>query len=178
MDSSNWSEEKKTNAANRFVNRLQQLWESASYRAQTRRNQVAVDLSIALAESQLSRQAVANKAGMKLPQLSRQLSGEVNLTLDSIGKICEAIGYDFDMVLRKAKEKAALQPWQQRMDRTVLVQLVNEQRYVPALYSSREVTLMNTSTRLTNVAANANEKYSSRGRFDSTVNFAEDRLAA
>jgi transcriptional regulator with XRE-family HTH domain len=178
MDSSTWSEAKKTNAANRFVNRLQQLWESASYRAEARRSKVAIDLSIALAESKLSRQAVANKAGMKLPQLSRQLSGEVNLTLDSIGKICEAIGYDFDMVLRKAKDKAALQPWQQRMDRTVIVQQVNEQRFIPKLYSSREIFLVPTGNKTDFAAANESPKYRSNTKFDTSEAFADQRMAA
>lgn len=178
MDSSTWSDEKKANAANRFANRVQRLWESASFRAQTRRNQVATDLSIAVAESQLSRKAVADMAGMKLPQLSRQLSGDVNLTLDSIGKICEAIGYDFDMVLRKAKDKAALQPWQQRLDRTVIVQLVNEQRFVPKQYSSREMTVAHIGTRLALAAANGSAKYSSHGKFDSAQVPADERQAA
>lgn len=126
MDSSNWSEEKKSASANKFANRMQRLLQNPGFRAESRRNKVAVDLSIAVAESQLTRQAVADKAGMKLSQLSRQLSGDVNLTLDSIGKICEATGYEFDMVLRKPKDKPALQPWQRRLNRTTLVKLVND----------------------------------------------------
>lgn len=126
MDSSKWSEQKKLDAGGKFANRMHRLLQSPTFRAEARRNKVATDLSIALAESQMTRQAVADKAGIKLSQLSRQLSGDVNLTLDSIGKICEAMGYEFDMVLRKTKDKAALQPWQQRLNRASLVQLVNE----------------------------------------------------
>lgn len=159
MDSSNWSEEKKTNAANRFANRIQRLLQNASFRAESRRNKVAVDLSIAVADSQLTRQAVADRAGIKLSQLSRQLSGDVNLTLDSIGKICEAIGYDFDMVLRKTKEKAAQQPWQHRLDRTALVQLVNEPTHPTTKFRSLELRWSNPNHMVTQKAANDVREY-------------------
>jgi hypothetical protein len=51
MSSSNWSVAKKGDAASRFSNRMQRLLESASFRAESRRNNVAVDLSVAVAES-------------------------------------------------------------------------------------------------------------------------------
>jgi transcriptional regulator with XRE-family HTH domain len=114
MDSSIWSEERKQNAANRFANRTQQLLKDSYFRSEKRRIKTGLDLAVAVAESKLTRQDVADRAGMKLSLLSRQLSGDVNLTLDSIGRICEAIGYEFDMVLRRATEREARQPWQQR----------------------------------------------------------------
>jgi len=112
MDSSNSSEKSKMQAGNRFASRLKKLQQDPASRATLRRDKVAVDLSIALAESGMTRQSVADTAGIKLSQLSRQLAGETNLTLDSIGKICEAIGYEFDVVLRKSHYKPATQPWQ------------------------------------------------------------------
>jgi transcriptional regulator with XRE-family HTH domain len=123
MNSTNWSEEQKANAGGRFANRLKQLLKNEAFKAEARRNKVAIDLSIAVAESGRTRQAVADKAGIKLSQLSRQLSGDTNLTLDSIGKICDAIGYDFDVVLRKQGTKSALQPWQQPWSRENVFQL-------------------------------------------------------
>jgi transcriptional regulator with XRE-family HTH domain len=160
MDSSKWSEEKKVNAASRFANRMHRLLQSASFRAESRRNKVAVDLSIAVAESQLTRQAVADKAGMKLSQLSRQLSGDVNLTLDSIGKICEAVGYDFDLVLRKTKDKAALQPWQYRLDRTALVHMVNEPVHQATKFKSLELRWSNPNGVVPQKAANDVDEFS------------------
>jgi DNA-binding phage protein len=106
MDSKNWSEEQKTNAGDRFANRLKKLLKSAVYITESRRNKLAINLSIAVAESGRTRQAIADQAGIKLSQLSRQLSGDTNLTLDSIGKICDAIGYDFDVVLRRQGARA------------------------------------------------------------------------
>lgn len=126
MVSSKWSEKEKMNTGKKFSSRIKNLFENADFRAESRRNKVAIDLSIALVESGMTRQAVADQANIKLSQLSRQLSGDVNLTLDSIGKICEAMRYEFDLVLRKAEEKPALQHWQHKMNRTTLVRLVTE----------------------------------------------------
>lgn len=133
MDSTNWSEEQKANAGGRFVNRLTKLLKNAAFKAEARRNKVAIDLSIAVADSGRTRQAVADKAGIKLSQLSRQLSGDTNLTLDSIGKICDAIGYDFDIVLRRQGTKSALQPWQQPLSRENVFQLFSKSDYQPTL---------------------------------------------
>jgi transcriptional regulator with XRE-family HTH domain len=162
MDSSSWSVSRKDNAASRFAKRMQKLLENADFRAETRRNKVAVDLSIAVAQSKLTRQAIADKAGIRLSQLSRQLSGDVNLTLDSIGKICEAISCDYDLILRKSNEKAALQPWQHRLDRTVLVQLVNRPAQHTTQFSSgmslNHTTCLNTGYQ----AANDDDEFSDR----------------
>lgn len=126
MVSSNWSEQEKMNTGKKFSSRIKNLFENPDFRAEARRNKVAIDLSIALVESGMTRQAVADQANIKLSQLSRQLSGDVNLTLDSIGKICEAMRYEFDLVLRRVEEKPALQHWQHKMNRTTLVRLVTE----------------------------------------------------
>lgn len=158
MDSSNWSEEKKSASANKFANRMQRLLQNPGFRAESRRNKVAVDLSIAVAESQLTRQAVADKAGMKLSQLSRQLSGDVNLTLDSIGKICEAIGYEFDMVLRKSKDKPALQPWQRLPNRTTLVKFVNDSFHQTKKFTPIETRWPNLDKSELHRAANDNDE--------------------
>jgi DNA-binding phage protein len=111
MDSSIWSDQRKVEAGKRFANRLKELHQDPVFRALSRRDKLATDLSIALTESGRTLQFVADTAGIKLSQLSRQLAGETNLTFDAIGKICEAIGYDFDLVLHKPQEKPAMQPW-------------------------------------------------------------------
>jgi DNA-binding phage protein len=136
MDSTNWSEEQKTNAGGRFANRLKQLLKNAVFKAEARRNKVAIDLSIAVAESGRTRQAIADQAGIKLSQLSRQLSGDTNLTLDSIGKICDAIEYEFDVVLRKQGAKPALQPWQQPLSRENLFHLFANADHFPKIKHS------------------------------------------
>ena len=126
MDSSDWTDNRKKQAGSRFSARLNDLSQNPAFRAILRRDKVAVDLSIALAESGKTRQSVADKAQIKLSQLSRQLAGETNLTLDSIGKICEAIGYDFDVVLRQTHDKPALQPWQRALNRMSIARLAHD----------------------------------------------------
>jgi len=159
MDSSNWSEEKKQAAAKRFVERNKKLRDTPAYRAGMRRNHVAIDLSIAVAETELTRQAVAERADMKPGLLTRQLSGDVNLTLDSIGRICEAIGYDFDVVLRKAGEKSASQPWQQSQNRTtytLMSQAIDTQR---TTYKLPPCQWVDNSHLAQQASANSNTRY-------------------
>lgn len=126
MNSSKWSEVQKIAAGKRFASRLTQSYQDPAFRTTLRRDKVAVDLSIALAESGQTRQAVADKAGIKISQLSRQLAGDTNLTLDSLGKICEAIGCEFDVVLRQPHEKPALQSWQRTLNRINIVRMAHE----------------------------------------------------
>jgi hypothetical protein len=66
------------------------------------------------------------------------LSGDTNLTLDSIGKICDAIEYDFDVVLRKQGAKPALQPWQQPLSRENFFQLFVNVDQLPKIKNSFE----------------------------------------
>lgn len=124
MDSANWSDKQKADAARSFSRRVGSLFKDPIFRAKRRRNEVAADLSAAVALSGMTRSKVAEKAGMKAAQLTKQLDGSTNLTLDSIGRICEAVGYDFDVVLRKPTQPVVRQPWARGMDRTTLVQLV------------------------------------------------------
>ena len=145
MDSSIWSEEKRKDAGKRFAERLDQSRRTPTFRAKSRRINVATDLSVAVVESQMNRTEVAERAGMKLALLSRQLSGNVNLTLDSIGRICEAMDYDFDVILRKAGEQAARQPWERRLDRTTLVKLVYGPNHRPTTFKTTAVQSANDS---------------------------------
>lgn len=125
MDSKDWSADRKTNAGRAYANRLAKLREEPAYRARRRREAVASNLAVAIAESDLSRARVAERAGIKPAQLSRQLGGTVNLTLDSIGRICEAAGWEYDVVFRRPASPEALQPWQQpAINRATVLQLI------------------------------------------------------
>ncbi len=125
MDSRNWSAERKANAGRAFANRLAKLRDEPAYRARRRREAVASHLAVAIAESDISRARVAERAGIKPAQLSRQLGGTVNLTLDSIGRICDAAGWEYDVVFRRPASPEALQPWQQPViTRATVLQLI------------------------------------------------------
>lgn len=142
MDSLDWSKEKRKEAGKRFAKHIAESWKDSAAQALRRRMDVAADLGIAIAESQQTRKEVAERAEMKPALLSRQLSGEVNLTLDSIGRICDAIGYDFDVILRKAIEPAARQPWERQLDRASIYRLMHDTQHkvtsekVPAVWRS------------------------------------------
>lgn len=129
MDSSNWSDQQRRQAAEIFAKRVRESWKSSQSRTDRRRGRVAAHLSVAIADSGITRAKVADRAGMKPSQLTRQLSGDVNLTLDSIGRICEAIGYDFDVLLRKVGDPVAKQPWERTLDRTDVFHRVFERAH-------------------------------------------------
>jgi DNA-binding phage protein len=163
MDSKNWSEEQKTNAGDRFANRLKKLLKSAVYITESRRNKLAINLSIAVAESGRTRQAIADQAGIKLSQLSRQLSGDTNLTLDSIGKICDAIGYDFDVVLRRQGARPALQPWQQPMSRVNVLRLVSHAGQSPKMKHSLDLSRIDQGEIASELNGPANDEFNEPG---------------
>ncbi|MBW8076522.1 MAG: hypothetical protein GJU76_00240 [Gallionella sp.] len=115
-DSTDWSAEQKAQAGQAAANLISELHRDPAYRAALRRGRVASNLAVLVAGSGLSRSKVAERAKMKLPQLTRALGDEPNLTLDTISRICEAAGFDFDVVFRKVGERRALQPWEQSQD--------------------------------------------------------------
>lgn len=105
-------------------NFLAQAQRDPKQRLLRRRAKVAGQLSALIATLGISHAKVAAKAGMKPPQLSKQLSGDTNLTLDSIGRICEAVGADYDLVFRKQGEQSVGQ-WWERSSRAGLSDLVS-----------------------------------------------------
>lgn len=87
------------------------------FRKLRNRARVAGALGALIAERGLKHVHVAKKAGMKPSQLSRQLSGDANLTLDSLTAICAAADVDFDLIFRKEGEKALMQWWERAVIR-------------------------------------------------------------
>lgn len=138
-DSAHWSAERKQQAGRMAANRLAQLRASPAWRARARRITVISHLAVLVAESGQSRAKVAEKASMKPAQLSRMLGDDANLTLDSISRICEATGYDFDVVFRRATQLAALQPWQQRINRASVLEMVRQRSHAAQALSTREL---------------------------------------
>jgi len=128
MDSSNWPRERKEQAARGYANRQAALRADPAYRAKRRKAAVAAHLAIVVAKSDWTRAKVAQAANISAAQLSKQLSGSVNLTLDSISKFCDAVGWDFDVVFRPSGQPEAIQPWQQApINRATVLQLVRAQ---------------------------------------------------
>lgn len=75
---------------------------------------VAADLTILVAESGISRSNLAKKLGWSRARVSQVLSGESNLTIETIYAVAKAAGAAFDVVFRKPDEPAAAQPWERQ----------------------------------------------------------------
>ena len=75
---------------------------------------VAADLAILVAESGISRSGLAKKLGWTRARVSQVLSGQGNLTIETMHAVAKAAGVSFDVVFRKPAAARALQPWQQR----------------------------------------------------------------
>lgn len=110
-------ESSKVNQVGEVDNFLAEIQRDPAHKLMRRRARVAGQLSALIATMELSHAKVAHKSGIKPSQLSRQLSGDANLTLDTISRICEAVGADFDLVFRKRGEAAPMQ-WWERQDKT------------------------------------------------------------
>ena len=75
---------------------------------------VAADLTLLLNHAGISRADLARKLGWSRARVSQVLSGQENITVQTIAAVAGALGYTFDTVFRKAEAPAASQPWTQR----------------------------------------------------------------
>lgn len=74
---------------------------------------VAADLAILVAQSGISRSELAKKLGWSRARVSQVLSGQGNLTIETIHAVAQAAGFAFDVVFRKPGAVRARQPWEQ-----------------------------------------------------------------
>jgi transcriptional regulator with XRE-family HTH domain len=83
---------------------------------------VAADLTLLLNHAGVSRADLARKLGWSRARVSQVLSGQENVTVQTIAAVAAALGYTFDTVFRKADVSAASQPWTQRTALTLEMQ--------------------------------------------------------
>jgi transcriptional regulator with XRE-family HTH domain len=96
----------------KILDLVKELRTDIKARADERRQRVASDLAILIAKAGLKRKDVAQRLEITEAALSIRLNGTTNLTLDSIGGICDATGYEFDVQFRRADEAPALSFWE------------------------------------------------------------------
>lgn len=96
---------------------------------------VAADLTILVAESGISRSDLAKKLGWSRARVSQVLSGESNLTIETIYAVAKAVGVAFDVVFRKPASARATQMWEQAI--AVSAVLVDSDVYSGMPFSSR-----------------------------------------
>jgi len=102
---------------------------------------VAADLAILVAESGISRSDLAKKLGWTRARVSQVLSGQGNLTIETMHAVAKAVGLSFDVVFRKPDAARALQPWQQKA--TLQLQMIDEAD-LPSWMSRKTMTPMRT----------------------------------
>lgn len=76
---------------------------------------VAADLALLLHHAGKTRADLARALGWSRSRVTQVLSGEVNLTVQTISAVTKALGFTFDVVFRKVGEFAATQPWEQQV---------------------------------------------------------------
>lgn len=96
----------------RLKDLLNRAKQSPDYNRKMARAAVTADLRILMANAEMSQKEVAEKIGISPAALSAKLSGDKNLTLDSIVDIADAVGSAVDLVFRPAATKRALQTWE------------------------------------------------------------------
>jgi transcriptional regulator with XRE-family HTH domain len=90
----------------------QMLAEDPGLKAELAKVAVAADLTVLLAQSGLSRAALAERLGWTRARVTQVLSGNGNLTLETVHAVAGALGCAFDLVFRKVGESRRLQPWE------------------------------------------------------------------
>lgn len=95
-----------------FLQRIKELGENATHRANLRKEKVAADLAILISKAGLRRKDVAARLNITEAALSSRLKGNANLSLDTIGSICDVACVEFDVVFRKRDVFRNLNYWE------------------------------------------------------------------
>lgn len=78
-----------------------------------KREDVAIELTSLLHHLGISRADLARELEWKPSRVSKALSGNENLTLNTLSSVIDAAGWDFDLVCRPKGSRRSLQPWEQ-----------------------------------------------------------------
>lgn len=73
---------------------------------------VAANLSMLLVHTKCRRSELAKALGYKKSRVSRILSGDENLTLKTMTKVADSLGYTFDVVFYNKSYPKPKQPWE------------------------------------------------------------------
>lgn len=74
---------------------------------------VAADLALLLTHAGKSRAELARELGWSRARVTQVLSGQENLTVQTIAAVAAALGFTFDVAFRKTADRATAQPWSQ-----------------------------------------------------------------
>lgn len=96
---------------------------------------VAADLTVLLAQAGLSRAELAKRLGWSRARVTQVLSGEGNLTIETVFAVAQALGHTFDVVFRKQDERRMPQAW----ERGTVMQLAGGSKVMHLTAASQEV---------------------------------------
>lgn len=102
---------------------------------------VAADLSMLLVHANCSRSQLATDLGYTKSRISRILSGDENLTLKTLTKVADALGYTFDVIFYNENYDQPKQPWHiDRLNKDVRAESIHIQNpFEFKLQSSKDV---------------------------------------
>jgi transcriptional regulator with XRE-family HTH domain len=75
-------------------------------RAESVKVEFAVDLDNAITSQGLTRKEISKRMGTSPAWVTKVLRGDVNLTIESMAKLAEAVNFDFQIVLKNRIEKS------------------------------------------------------------------------
>lgn len=75
--------------------------------------EVAADLALLLHHAGKTRADLARALGWSRARVTQVLSGDGNLTVQTVAAVTKALGFTFDVAFRKVGERVAAQPWEQ-----------------------------------------------------------------
>lgn len=94
------------------------LWQESmsdgDFRFEIKAQTVAIDIVRAMTEIGLTQTQVAEKLGWKPSRVSRVLHGAPNVTLRTLNDLATALGFEFDVIYRRAGQRRAPQPWERQ----------------------------------------------------------------
>jgi transcriptional regulator with XRE-family HTH domain len=108
------------------------LKDDAGLQAELAKTAVAADLAVLVARAGVSRTELAKRLGWSKARVSQVLSGNGNLTVETIHAVTRALGHRFDVVFRAAHEARAPQLW----ERSARLELSGKNVFDLAAFSS------------------------------------------
>lgn len=107
------------------------LWDGIEYDEheeilRNKREDAGIELCGLLHQAGISRAELARQLDWKPSRVTRALSGNENLTLNTLTQIINATGMDYDLVFRKKGTCRAFQPWELGQININVRQLTNE----------------------------------------------------
>ena len=101
-----------TTPADTLADLWDRSWQDEDFQLDIKAQDTGVTLTRALFESGKTQAQLARELNWKPSRVSRVFSGKGNLTLRTLHKITSALGFEFDIILRKKQQRRAPQPWE------------------------------------------------------------------